>query len=76
MMIRPPTKASAIEVCTALDTFLASPAPKNWEMITVAPEETPTKNPTNRLIRLPVVPTAANAWVPTYWPTTMVSTVL
>ena len=45
-------------------------------LITVAPEDTPTKNPTSRLIMVPVVPTAARAWVPTYWPTTMVSTVL
>ena len=42
----------------------------------MAPEDTPTKKPTSRLMMVPVVPTAARAWVPTYWPTTMVSTVL
>ena len=72
----PPTMASAIEVWTDFEMFSRSFAPKNCETMTVAPEETPTKKPTSRLMTVPVVPTAASACLPTYWPTTTVSTVL
>ena len=73
----PPSSARATAVCTVRDTSCSCRAPKNWDMITVAPEERPTKKPTIRLIRLPVEPpTAASACLPTYLPTIMASAVL
>ena len=74
---RPPASARAAAVCTAALTSCPRRPPKNWEIITVAPEDRPTKKPTIRLIRLPVAPpTAARASLPTYLPTMMASAVL
>ena len=52
-------------------------APKYWEMMTVAPEDRPMKNPMMRFrIRFVVPPTAERAAVPTNRPTTTASAVL
>ena len=73
----PPTKAKAMEVCTARRTRCASCAPKNWEIITVAPEESPPKKPTSRLMMVAVEPpTAARACFPAILPTMTASAVL
>ena len=45
-------------------------------MITVAPMENPLKKKTDMLVIMVVELTAARAWVPTKFPTTMESTVL
>ena len=75
--IAPPAMDMAMPVCTVLLTRSLSPLPQNCAMMTVAPEDRPTKKPTSRLISVPAVPpTAAKASVPTYWPTTTASTVL
>ena len=77
MRITPPAMAIATEVCTARLTCLASRAPKNWEMMTVVPEDRPTKKPTSRLMRVAVEPpTAARASLPAMLPTMMASAVL
>ena len=61
----PPSSDSAIDVCTARLTLCSSPLPKNCDMMTVAPEDRPTKKPTSRLIIVPVAPpTAASACLP------------
>ena len=65
IMTTPPATASAMDVWTDLERFSRSFAPKYCEIMTVAPEATPTKKPTSRLMTVPVVPTAANASVPT-----------
>ena len=73
----PPTMPSAMEVCTAWLVSRLFPAPKYWDMITVEPAETPTKNPTRRFTIVPVPPpTAASALFPTKLPTIMASAVL
>ena len=54
-----------------------SRAPYRWAMTTVAPEESPTKRFTRKLMSTAVAPpTAARASLPTKLPTMMASTVL
>jgi len=67
---------SSIVVCTAWNTPLLSCAPYRWEIITLAPVESPMKKPMKVLMTGPVEPTAARASFPTKLPTTMLSTVL
>ena len=73
----PPTRHRARAVCTDRRTSPRSPPPKYWEIMTVAPEDRPTKKPMIRLMMVLVVPpTAERAAVPTNRPTTMASAVL
>ena len=51
-------------------------APMYWDTLMVAPVETPTNKTISRFIIGPALPTAARALSPTYWPTTILSTVL
>ncbi len=71
---------TSIVIVTVVPTVLESSwrrlAPKYWAVITPAPVEMPTKSTSSRLIIGPLAPTAAKALSPTYWPTTMESTVL
>ena len=76
VMSRPRVRARAMPVCRARLMPSRSEAPQYWDMITVAPEETPRKKPLIRLRMGPDAPTAARAAVPTKRPTMMVSTVL
>ena len=77
MIAIPAVMESAIAVCTASRTSHIRPPPKNWEIVTVAPVDTPTKNPTKILITMAdAPPTSASASFPTNWPTTTASTVL
>jgi len=69
-------KVAAMVVSTARWSRPWSLAPKHFPMITVAPMENPLKKKTDMLVIMVVELTAARAWVPTKFPTTMESTVL
>lgn len=69
-------KVAPMVVSTARCSSLWSFAPKYLPMITVAPMENPLKKKTDILVIMVVELTAARAWVPTKFPTTMESTVL
>ncbi len=53
-----------------------SPAPNFWAVSTVNPAVIPSTNPMIRNMIVPVLPTAARAFVPTNFPTMIVSAIL
>ena len=72
----PIQKDSSIAVRTARDTASASPAPACCEMTTAAPDDSPTKKPTMRLMMTKSdPPTAASAVLPTCCPRITASTI-
>ena len=67
---------SVMQLPMVADKRSRSFAPKYWETIIPAPVEIPTKKTSSRFMMGPALPTAASALSPTYFPTTMESTVL
>ena len=76
MMISPITPRDIRAVDTVTFISLIFPAPKNWEMTTVHPMESPAATATERKTTGKDEPTAARASSPTNRPTTMESTML
>ena len=76
MIIKEESTVSVIVFPTVLESRSFCCAPKYWATITVAPMVIPIKRTSRRLRIGPLAPTAAKAVSPTYFPTTMESTVL
>ena len=67
---------SRMQFPTVQDRASLSLAPKNWDTMMLAPMLTPMNSTIIRFRIGPALPTAASALSPTYFPTTMLSTVL
>ena len=70
------TTVAVMAVPTESERRFLSFAPKYCETMMLAPTETPMNSTSSRLRIGPLAPIAASAPSPTYWPTTMESTVL
>ena len=76
IMISEDTAVRVIVLPMVFDKLSLSFAPKNWDTMMLVPIDIPIKSTSSRFKIGLALPTAARALSPTYFPTTILSTVL